>query len=144
MKTEYIKKHYQFRKTTIDKINKLKTAQELENYGINIYEKTVVSDAIDLAYSAKFGKEIFEETMTKLDTIISSTVNNLLIEHLRPYAKALSNIYEQTEITKEAMLLLLVANNVVDVDAKILAKNLEENQDLEFLIAESLDIRKGK
>ncbi|MDQ0363254.1 hypothetical protein [Breznakia pachnodae] len=140
--SEEIRKEFKFKKDTVEKIEKLRKAQELENPGIKIYSKTVVSDAIDLAYSAKFGKEVFQETMTRLELMISTTMSKLLLEHLEPYANALSNIYDQAAVSKEAMLLILVANNIVGNDPNVLANLISKNAQLEYVLSQAIEIRK--
>lgn len=140
--SEEIRKEFKFKKDTVEKIEKLRKAQELENPGIKIYSKTVVSDAIDLAYSAKFGKEVFQETMTRLELMISTTMSKLLLEHLEPYANALSNIYDQAAVSKEAMLLILVANKIVGNDPNVLANLISKNVQLEYVLSQAIEIRK--
>lgn len=139
---EEIRKEFKFKKDTVGKIEKLRKAQELENPGIKIYSKTVVSDAIDLAYSAKFGKEVFQETMTRLELMISTTMSKLLLEHLEPYANALSNIYDQAAVSKEAMLLILVANKIVGNDPNVLANLISKNAQLEYVLSQAIEMRK--
>ena len=137
-----IRKQYKLSVGIIEKIEKLKRAKELENPGIRIYEKTIIRDAVDLAYSAKFGKEVFQETMTKLELMINTTMTKLLLEHLTPYAKALSNIHEQAEVSKEAMLLILVANKIVGNDPRVIANLISKNSNLEYILSEAIALRK--
>lgn len=142
MKTEFIKKHYQLTSPTIDKIEKLKKAKELENPGIKVYEKDIIVDAVDLAYSAKFGKEVFQETMSKLETMIGNIVHKILLEHLSPHAQALSKVYDQVQISKESMLLLLLANNVVDLNQIEMNNHVINNQKLEDVIEQAIFYKK--
>lgn len=138
-----IRKEFKLKQDTIDKIEKLKKAKELENPGIKIYEKDIMVDAIDLAYSAKFGKEVFQETMSKLETIMGNTVHKILIENLTPHAQALEKIYDQVQISKEATLLLLLANNVVDLNQVMMNEHVIKNQKLEDVIEQAIYYKKA-
>ena len=104
MKIEEKRKQFKLNSVTLDKIQKLKNAKELE-----IYSYVIVIQAIDLAYSAKFGKDVFDETIERLDTVISNSVHKLLLEHLNPMAEAFSNLYHQEELNKEASELIKAA-----------------------------------
>lgn len=141
MKNEYIKKNYRFTNETIDKIEKLKRAKELENPGIKIFEKDILVDAVDLAYSSKFGKEVFQETMSKLETMMSNVVHKTLLEHLAPFATAIDNVHDQVQISKEAMLLILVANKIVGSDPNIISNLVIKNSELEYLIAKAIELK---
>lgn len=132
------RKQFKLNQSTIDKIEKLKHTKELENPGIKIYEKDIIIDAINLLYSSKFGKDVFEETINKLDTVIMNSMNQILRENLKPYADALNNIYSQGQISKEAMLLILRANNIVEPEKNGMLKRLLENQNYEDIMEEAL------
>ena len=142
MKIEEKRKQFKLNSVTLDKIQKLKNAKVLENPGIKIYEKDIVIQAIDLAYSAKFGKDVFDETIERLDTVISNSVHKLLLEHLNPMAEAFSNLYHQEELNKEAMLLILRANNVVRKEEEGIFQQLLKNESLEEVITAALRKKK--
>lgn len=136
-----IRKEFRLKKDVIDKIEQLKILKETENPGIKIYEKDVIVDAIDLAYSSKFGKEVFQETLSRLETVLSASMEKVLIEHLTPHATALTNIYDQATLSKEAMLLILVANGIVDNDLETIVKLIQKTSELEMSLSKAIDIK---
>ena len=117
-----IRKQYKFSSDIISKIEKLKYAKEQENPSVKIYEKDILVDAINLAYSAKFGKEVFDQTMSKLELVLGNMMKKVLSEYAERFARSHENLFEQNEEIKEMLLLVLRASNVLPDDQnKILA-----------------------
>lgn len=138
MNKENVKKIYRFSPITVDKIEKLKAAKELENPGIKVYNQDIVVEAIDLLYSSKFGKEVFNETMKKLENMIKYTVHDIVKTNLEPFAVALDNLYREEQISKETMLMMLRANGIITEDQNIVTNQVFNNDTMNEMIEKAI------
>lgn len=102
-----IRKQFKLNKTTIDKLEKLKYAREQELIEQRVYEKDILVEAIDFYYSAKFGKDVFDQTMTKLENVLGNLMQNILDEYSVRLISSLDNLYFQNEEIKQMTLLVL-------------------------------------
>lgn len=135
------KKIYRLTPSTLDKIEKLKKAKELENPGIKIYEKDIIIDSIDLSFSSKFGKDVFDETMTKLELVLGNMMKNVLNEFVANIAEALDKMYMQNIEVKEMLLFILKANDILPNNQYEIAKLLMKNEELNELIQNAIDMK---
>lgn len=136
------RKQYKLQSKTIDKINKLKVARESENPEIKVYEKDVIVEAIDYAYSAKFGKDVFDQTMTKMEVVLGNMMKSVLNEHVLKLAAALDTIHMQNEQINESLLLILTANDIMPHTQNEVLALLMRNENLDNLIHEAVLIKK--
>lgn len=135
------KKIYRLTPSTLDKIEKLKKAKELENPGIKIYEKDIIIDSIDLSFSSKFGKDVFDDTMTKLELVLGNMMKNVLNEFVVNIAEALDKMYMQNIEVKEMLLFILKANDILPNNQYEIAKLLMKNEELNELIQNAIDMK---
>lgn len=135
---ENIRKNYKLQKNTIDKIKKLKSVVESENPQIKIYEKDVVVQAVDLLFSSKFGKDVFDQTISRLETVLGNMMKATLNEYVINFANTFENIYTQNEQNKEMLLLILKANEILPNSQQEINSLIMMNEKIENFIKEAV------
>ena len=133
-----IRKQFKLNKVTIDKLEKLKYAREQELIEQRVYEKDILVEAIDFYYSSKFGKDVFDQTMTKLENVLGNLIQNMMDEYIVRLISGLDNIYFQNEELKQMMLFLLKANSVLPEEQIKINSLVMLNETLEEKIKEAV------
>lgn len=133
-----IRKQFKLNKTTIDKLEKLKYAREQELIEQRVYEKDILVEAIDFYYSAKFGKDVFDQTMTKLENVLGNLMQNILDEYSVRLISSLDNLYFQNEEIKQMMLFLLKSNSVLPEEQNKINSLVMLNESLDEKIKEAV------
>ncbi len=140
-----IRKHYELHNDTNTKIQQLLNYKKTENERVEIYskvsEKMIIEEAISLYHSSKFGKDVFDETMTKLELVLGNMMKNVLHEFVSSFTEPLEKIYMQNIEIKEMLLFILKANNILPNHQHEIAKLLMKNEELEKLIQDAIDIK---
>lgn len=132
------RKQYKFNADTISKINKMMQAKQSENAtaGIDarVYERDIVIQSIDYAYSAKFGKDVFDQTMQKLENVLGNMMQSMLDEYVMRLINVMNNLSLLSTENKEMLLLILKANDILPEDEKQIAALIMNNANLEDAI----------
>lgn len=142
MNDEIIRKEFKLHKSTIDKIAKLKYTKEQEFPEQKVYDKDIIVEAIDYAYSSKYGKDVFDHTMAKLELVLGNMMKKVLDEYITRIIAALENLQLQDELSKEMLLLILKANDVLPHSQSEINSILMMNQDLDDMVKEAVLFKK--
>lgn len=135
---EYMRKEFKFKKDTITKIEQLKNIYQSENIESKTYDKDIIIDAINLLYSSKFGKDVFDQTMNKLENVLGNMLTSVLNEYVIRFATSLDHIYTQNEQSKEMLLLILKANDILPESQNELNSLIMMNAKLDEYIKEAV------
>lgn len=140
-----IQKHYEFNSSSLKKIEQITAYKNNENASAGlskISEKSIVEDSIDLLHSSIFGKDVFDQTMNKLENVLGNLLTNVLNEYAARFSNSLENIYMQNEETKEMLLLILKANDILPESQNDINALLMSNDTLEDYIKEAVLFKK--
>ncbi|MEG3039462.1 MAG: hypothetical protein RR788_04090, partial [Erysipelotrichaceae bacterium] len=125
----------------LQQIINLKNAEN-EKYGMSkLSEKAIVEESINLLHSSLFGKDVFDQTMNKLEIILGNRMQKVLNEYATPFAQSLENIYEQNNEIKQMLLLILRANDIMPEDQSEINSLIRMNTKLENSIKDAILIK---
>ncbi|MEG0359268.1 MAG: hypothetical protein RR598_08390 [Anaerorhabdus sp.] len=138
---EKIRKHYELGASIDDKLQQIIMLKNAENekYGMSkLSEKAVVEESINLLHSSLFGKDVFDQTMNKLEIVLGNMMQKVLNEYATPFAQSLENIYAQNNEIKQTLLLILKANDIMPESQNEINSLVWTNSDLENKIKEAV------
>ncbi|MEG1065920.1 MAG: hypothetical protein RSD85_00055 [Erysipelotrichaceae bacterium] len=142
-----VRKHYELSEQANNKLMQLIEFRNNENDNIGlprVSEKSMIEESIDLLHSSKFGKDVFDNTMTKLENVLGTLMINTLNEYAKPFSNVLENIYIQNDMNKEMILFILKANGILPENQFEIDKLIDDNEELNKLIKSSVLQKKEK
>lgn len=133
-------KGYRFDDDVLGKLSQLMEATKIKNPGINVYEQDVVIEAINFYHSSIFGKDVFDQTMHKLETVIGNRVDHIMAQHTQILGELINNTHNQALLSKEATYLLLLATGSMkpDIDKDVLQNIINRNVATNMLISRAV------
>lgn len=140
-----VRKHYEVTEDTDKKIKQLLELkkQESELSGITLFfsEKMIVEEAINYYHSAKFGKDVFDQTMSKLELVLGNMMTKVINEYAERFAISHGNLFGQNQEIKEMLLLILKANDVLPDDHEKIFSLIMQNNILGEMIHEAVTLK---
>ena len=110
------RKNYRFDDATLIKLQQLQEVMnaEIEGSGIRTYsEKDIVVFAIEYYHAAKFGKDILNQELNKLELIISNTIDLVLRNYVDKFATALNTLNQNDDFLKVVMLMIVRSSKMI-------------------------------